>query len=220
MGTELTFTPAELSPDDSRMIRLQSGDHSAFAEIAAIWQRPLFVFFHRNTRCTETSEDLVQETMLRLLRTSWDYLPRGLFRGFLFRIARNLLIDHSRRLRTDVLLHALHSAAVPDSELDIIQQLPDSLPAPAAASEASEFREVLEQLLQSLPEEQRLSFTLHYFDSLTLPEVADAMACSLPAVKGRLRLAREKLRQQLSSRGYGGIPADSEHNDSNCPSDN
>lgn len=203
MGSDLTTAPLECSADDSRMIRLQSGDAAVFAEITAAWQRPLFCFFFRNTRCKETSEDLVQETMLRLFRNCWDYLPRGLFRGFLFRIARNLLTDHSRRLRNDVLLHALRSTLVAESELDIMLQLPDSLPSPAESGEAREFREVLNQLLLLLPEEQRLSFTLHYYDSLTLPEVADAMACSLPAVKGRLRLAREKLRQQLASRGYG-----------------
>jgi RNA polymerase sigma-70 factor (ECF subfamily) len=203
MDSELTTISPDCSEDDSRMIRLQSGDRSAFAEIAAAWQRPLFCFFLRNTRCAETSEDLVQETMLRLFRNSWDYLPKGLFRGFLFRIARNLLTDHSRRLRHDVLLHALRGSVMAESELDLLQQLPDSLPAPTDNSEAHEFREVLNQLLQLLPEEQRLSFTLHYYDSLTLPEVADAMACTLPAVKGRLRLAREKLRQQLASRGYG-----------------
>lgn len=203
MGSDLNTATLECSEDDSRMIRLQSGDVAVFAEISAAWQRPLFCFFFRNTRCTETSEDLVQETMLRLFRNCWDYLPRGLFRGFLFRIARNLLTDHSRRLRNDVLLHALRGTVLADSELDIMQQLPDSLPSPNDSSEAREFRDVLSQLLQLLPEEQRLSFTLHYYDSLTLPEVADAMACSLPAVKGRLRLAREKLRQQLVSRGYG-----------------
>jgi RNA polymerase sigma-70 factor (ECF subfamily) len=219
MDSELTTISPEGSEDDSRMIRLQSGDRSAFAEIAAAWQRPLFCFFLRNTRCAETSEDLVQETMLRLFRNSWDYLPKGLFRGFLFRIARNLLTDHSRRLRHDVLLHALRGSVMAESELDLIQQLPDNLPAPTDTSEAHEFREVLNQLLQLLPEEQRLSFTLHYYDSLTLPEVADAMACTLPAVKGRLRLAREKLRQQLASRGYG-YTADTDSVDIDPVSDN
>ncbi|MEY3228392.1 MAG: Sigma-W factor [Planctomycetota bacterium] len=219
MGSDLTTIPPQCSADDSRMIRLQSGDSSAFAEIAAAWQRPLFYFFFRNTHCAETSEDLVQETMLRLFRNSWDYLPRGLFRGFLFRIARNLLTDHSRRLRHDVLLHALRGSVPAESELDLIQQLPDSLPAPTDTSEAHEFREVLDQLLQLLPEEQRLSFTLHYYDSLTLPEVADAMACTLPAVKGRLRLAREKLRQQLAGRGYGNA-ADDDSVDHDPVSDN
>jgi hypothetical protein len=45
------------------------------------------------------------------------------------------------------------------------------------------------------------------------------MACTLPAVKGRLRLAREKLRQQLASRGYG-YTADTDSVDIDPVSDN
>ena len=74
------------SIDDERMIRLQAGDSAAFNELVSDWQGPLFGFFLKNTRDVHLSEDLVQETLLRLHKNSWDYLPKGLFRGFLFRI--------------------------------------------------------------------------------------------------------------------------------------
>ena len=57
------------------------------------------------------------------------------------------------------------------------------------------------ELLDDLPEEQRQTFLMHHFDSLTLAEVADAMHTSLPTAKSRLRLAKEKLRYQLTCRG-------------------
>ena len=97
------------SEDDQRMIRLQEGDSTAFNELVSLWQGPLFGFFIRNTRDEHLSEDLVQETLLRLYRNCWDYLPKGLFKGFLFRIARNLVIDHSRRNNCRASLRAMRN---------------------------------------------------------------------------------------------------------------
>ena len=53
----------------------------------------------------------------------------------------------------------------------------------------------------TLPADQRLTFTMHYYSGLPLSEVALAMDTSLPTCKSRLRLAREKLRQKLRERG-------------------
>ncbi|GAB5442591.1 MAG: RNA polymerase sigma factor [Fuerstiella sp.] len=189
--------------DDQRMIRLQEGDAAAFDEIVAAWQSPLFGFFFRNTRDVQRSEDLVQETMLRLYRKAWDYIPTGRFRGWLFRVARNLLIDNVRRLSTDALVRKVTVAKSSDGEsVDILDLLPDDVVSADVRVDQLEVAEVVHELLQELPDEQRQTFTLHHFDSLTLSEVADAMETTLPTAKSRLRLAREKLRYQLTCRGF------------------
>ncbi len=192
------------SEDDQRMIRLQGGDAQAFNEIVSEWQGPLFGFFLRNTRDEHLSEDLVQETLLRLYRNSWDYLPKGLFKGFLFRIARNLLIDHSRRGVNDVLIRRIQYRAFngDGDDLDLMQQVPDDLCSPENRAVEREIAVAVGELLFQLPEEQRQTFLLHHYDSLTLSEVADAMETSLPTAKSRLRLAKEKLRNLLVCRGF------------------
>lgn len=195
--------PKEYTDDDQRMIRLQEGAAEAFDDIVAVWQQPLFRFFMRNTRDVQRSEDLVQETMLRLYRKAWDYLPTGRFRGWLFRIARNLLIDSVRRASHDALVRRVNVHVQVDGEpLDILTLMPgDQTSAPATAIR-KEVTEIVAQLLTELPEEQRQTFILHHFESLTLSEVADAMQTTLPTAKSRLRLAKEKLRYQLTCRGF------------------
>jgi RNA polymerase sigma-70 factor (ECF subfamily) len=49
-----------------------------------------------------------------------------------------------------------------------------------------------------------ITFTLHHFADLSLPEVAEIMHSSTATTKSRLRLAREKLREKLSARGVEG----------------
>lgn len=191
------------SIDDERMIRLQAGDCAAFNELVSDWQGPLFGFFLKNTRDVHLSEDLVQETLLRLHKNSWDYLPKGLFRGFLFRIGRNLLIDQSRRSVHDVLIcHGCRSSAAHDDESDLMQQMPDDGVTPENRAIEREVAGVVQELLRQLPEEQRQTFVLHHYSSLSLSEVADAMETSLPTAKSRLRLAKEKLRHLLTCRGF------------------
>ncbi|MBL8817739.1 MAG: sigma-70 family RNA polymerase sigma factor [Planctomyces sp.] len=190
------------SEDDQRMIRLQEGDARAFDEIVAEWQTPLFRFFLRNTRDEQLSEDLVQETLIRLYRKAWDYLPTGLFRGWLFRIAHNLLIDQSRRAKNDVLVHRIRPSMGRDGEwLDPLQNIAAEFVSPSAKASEKEIVEVIGAILTELPEEQRQTFLLHHFESLSLSEVADAMSTTLPTAKSRLRLAKDKLRYLLACRG-------------------
>ena len=192
------------SEDDQRMIRLQEGDSAAFNELVSLWQGPLFGFFLRNTRDEHLSEDLVQETLLRLYRNCWDYLPKGLFKGFLFRIARNLIIDHSRRASHDVLIRRVRGRSIgrDGEEFDMMQLVPEDIASPFDRAVQREVAAAVQEMLVDLPEEQRQTFLLHHYESLTLSEVADAMQTSLPTAKSRLRLVKEKLRNLLICRGF------------------
>ena len=194
----------QYTDDDRQMIRLQQGDTRAFDELATEWQAPLFGFFLRNTRDRALSEDLVQETLLRLYRAAWNYLPTGQFRGWLFRIARNLVIDQIRRASRDALVRRvrLKSDSGDGDAADLLSLLPAEIVSPADRASQSELRDAVNDILNDLPEEQRETFHLHHFNSLTLSEVADAMQTTVPTAKSRLRLAKQKLRYQLSCRGF------------------
>lgn len=193
----------EYNDDDLRMIRLQEGDHAAFDEIVAAWNGPLYGFFMRNTKDPQQSEDLVQDTMLRLYRKAWDYVPTGRFKGWLFRVARNLLIDSVRRKSHDALIRRVTLTVDNDGEpADLLTLLPDDVVSADDRASQKEVVEIVRCALDELPEEQRQTFTMHHFDSLTLSEVADAMDTSLPTAKSRLRLAKEKLRYHLTCRGF------------------
>ena len=196
---------AMYSEDDQRMIRLQAGDSTAFNEMVSLWQGALFGFFMRNMRDEHLSEDLVQETLLRLYRNCWDYIPKGLFKGFLFRIARNLVIDHSHRAIHDVLMHSFRGRNLgrDGEEFDLLQFVPDDSASPFDRAMQQELASAVRKILQELPEEQRQTFLLHHYESLTLSEVADAMHTSLPTAKSRLRLVKEKLKSVLVCRGFG-----------------
>lgn len=188
-----------MTDDDRIMVRLQGGDSSAFEEIVQRYQSPLIGFFFRNTRDVQFSEDLTQETLLRVYNQAWDYLPVGRFRGWMYRIARNLLIDNVRRQSHDALVRAVKANS--HSEDDALARLAGEVMPPGERAGHRELAEIVDGLLVEIPEEQRLTFLLHHYAGLTLAEVADVMETSVPTSKSRLRLAREKLREKLERKG-------------------
>ncbi len=185
--------------DDQRMIRLQSGDQSAFEELVESYQGPLIGFFIRNLRDAQLAEDLTQETLLRVYNQSWDYLPLGRFKSWMFRIARNLMIDNIRRQSHDALVKAYKGRY--DEESDSLARLVGEVLSPEERANHRELAGMVDELLEEIPEEQRLTFTMHHYAGLTLSEVAEVMDTTLPTSKSRLRLAREKLREKLAARG-------------------
>ena len=188
-----------VSDDDQLMLRLQGGDSSAFDELVDQHGGTLFGFFLKNTRDPHLSEDLTQETLLRVHKQFWDYLPVGRFKGWLFRIARNLLIDNVRKRSHDALVKAIKGKF--EDETDILSSIAGDVLKPDQVADHSELARLVDELLDRLPEEQRLTFTLHHFAGLSLPEVAEALESSVPTTKSRLRLAREKLSDRLTQLG-------------------
>ena len=188
-----------MTDDDLLMIRLQEGDNTAFDELVDLYQSPLIGFFIRNTRDVQLAEDLAQDTLIKLYQQSWDYLPVGRFRGWLFRIARNLLIDDIRRKTHDALVRAVKRPR--DADDDVLYRIAGEMTSPEDMADQREVAKLVEAGLALIPEEQRQTFTLHHYGGVSLPEIAQIMDVPLPTAKSRLRLAREKLAENLRSHG-------------------
>jgi RNA polymerase sigma-70 factor (ECF subfamily) len=185
--------------DDQLMILIQSGEAQAFCDLVQRYQGMLVGFFMRNTRDLQLSEDLAQETLLKVYNQAWDYLPLGRFRGWMFRIARNLLIDNVRRRAHDALVHAASGHS--QEERDAIERLTGQVIPPDQGLHAQEFAAVIDELLSEIPDDQRQTFTLHHYSGLSLSEVSEIMEVPLATCKSRLRLAREKMAEKLRARG-------------------
>ncbi|MBI1347551.1 sigma-70 family RNA polymerase sigma factor [bacterium] len=195
------------------MLALQGGDPDAFRQLVERHQSSLIGFFIRHLRDAQLAEDLSQETLLRVYNTAWDYLPRGAFRGWMYRIARNLLIDNTRKRSHDALVRAVKTR---NSEgEDGLDRIAGESSAPANQAFQAEVVRAVTEVLPLLPQEQRMTFQMYHYDGLSLPEIADAMESNLPTTKSRLRLAREKLRDFLQQKGFHDPGLDASNEDDN-----
>ena len=185
--------------NDQLMIRIQEGDASAFDKIVALNQQPLIGYFQKNTRDWQLAEDLSQETLLRIYNQAWDFLPVGRFKPWMYRIARNLLIDNVRKRSHDALIRA-YQARSEENDPGLSRIAGDFLP-PEHRINQQEFSGLVDRLLDEIPDEQKQTFVLHHYVGLGLAEVAEILDSNLATTKSRLRLAREKLQEKLQPLG-------------------
>jgi RNA polymerase sigma-70 factor (ECF subfamily) len=171
--------------DETLYRKTKRGDLSAFDELYARYRRPLFGFLAKMLGRREDAEDVLHETMLRVVRTrEVDLAAEGTFRAWVFRIARNAALNVVRAERYD---EVKRDAAPPP---------PAALPADELL-EGARMEQALERAVAALP--AALAELYHLRASgLTLEEMARVVDVPLGTMKSRVRLLVERLRKELS----------------------
>jgi RNA polymerase sigma-70 factor, ECF subfamily len=185
-----TTFPLQGLSDAQLMARLLEEDISAFEEIYRRHGQLAFRVAYGVVRETTAAEDITQEAFLGLWRRAAKFDPsRSPLRSWLLLMVRSRGIDHIRRARnhsTQLLQDELHERHL---------QAPEHTEAQAAALEES--REI-RGLLSAIPVKQRQVVELVYYREMTHAEIAAKLGLPLGTVKGRLRLAHEKLHRALA----------------------
>jgi RNA polymerase sigma-70 factor, ECF subfamily len=137
------------------------------------------------------AEDVVQESFLAVWRRGSTFQPgRGSLRSWICTIVRNRAID---RLRGDRHRTRLDTPIEGESVEPAVTD-----PWVAVALELS--GEEVRKALAELPTEQRQTIELAYYGGYSQSEIAAAMEVPLGTVKGRVRIALDKLRASLADR--------------------
>ena len=176
----------EALSDQALMLRVQHNDPRAFELLYDRHRTSVYWLAVRILDDRGLAADATQEAFISLWRNRDSYQPgRGQVRWWLLRIVRNGAIDLQRRNR-DVLVRSESvfelTPAADSTEADVL-----------AAAERTE----LAGLLDQLPREQREVIELAYFAGLTHAEMTQRLGLPLGTIKGRIRLALEKLRAAL-----------------------
>ena len=148
------------------------------------------------------AEDLLQETFLRVWRRAGQRNGQGTFKGWLFRIATNLALNHlrARRRRPEQPLE-LPDYIVDDDDLpDTPAWLVDTASlGPDAVVEQIEQGARLQQIIQDLPEEKRELLLLVHQMEFSLRDAADELGIPEGTAKSRLYYAREQVKRGLQA---------------------
>jgi RNA polymerase sigma factor (sigma-70 family) len=154
-------------------------------------------FIRRHVPDREDAEDLLQDVFFELVETYRLVKPIEQAGAWLFRVARNRIIDRFRKKRPERFPVA---AAREDGEL---RSLEDLLPSPDAGPEADYARGVLldelDAALEELPEEQRFVFVAHELEGRSFRELADETGVPLNTLLSRKRYAVLRLRRRLQN---------------------
>ena len=159
----------------------QAGDEAALARLYDNFYAPVYRYLYFRTRDRSETEDLAQETFLRFYRTLQKYQYRGTTPlAYLFRIARNCLIDAGRRKKSWIQF----------SELFGRSEEPRENPA-----EQRENAEMVKSALAELPEAEQEAVILRFVNDLPYSEIAQLTGRSEEAVRQAVSRALKRLRE-------------------------
>jgi RNA polymerase sigma factor (sigma-70 family) len=144
------------------------------------------------------AEDILQDVFYALVEANRLLMPIEHVTGWLFRVARNRIIDLFRKARPE----SFSDSAVAD-ENDELLHLEDVLPSPDAGPEAlyahGMLLDALELAIDELPQEQRDVFIAHELEGRSFKEMAAEKGVSVNTLLSRKRYAMLHLRERLKN---------------------
>ena len=184
---------------DADVARLRRGDLNALSELIARYQNRLYRYLLRMVRQPAEAEDLFQQTWLKVVEKVRSFDVTRNFDAWLFTLARNLAIDHLRRVRPQ----SLDEPLADDEDCTTIADLiPSRDYTPLDTAIAVERRTHIDEAMAALPMTYREALALRFEDGMKIEEIAQVTGVPLSTVKSRLRRSLEQLRSALVAQ-YG-----------------
>ena len=181
--------------DEQLLIRIHSGDEQAFVSLYRRRQAAIFRFALHMSGSDATAEDITQEVFLALIRDRCGFDPeRGSLSGYLFGIARKLVLRHLERGRLDVALEADEDVAIPELAVN------DD---PLIDLTHREGLDALRRAVLALPRRYREVVVLCDLEEMDYADAALALGCPIGTVRSRLHRARALLLDKLNQDRHG-----------------
>ncbi len=188
---------AVAQPTDEELLdRFNQGDVQAFESIVSRYERPIYNFVLRSVRDRDRARDLTQDVFLKVVQRSEQFRGQSKFSTWLYTIARNVCIDHGRKMvfrrhkSLDEPLREGESGALVDrvrsktlgADRDAIGQ---------------ELQGAIAEAVENLPEDQKEVFLMRQIQHLPFKEIAEIVGVPENTVKSRMRYALERLQAAL-----------------------
>jgi RNA polymerase sigma-70 factor, ECF subfamily len=171
--------------DTELLSRVGQGDENAMESVFRRYCGPVYSVALRILHDSGQAEDVMQEIFLKLWRRPAAFVQtRGSLGAWLVVVTRNRAIDHLRRRK------------LTDAVDDVVLASPVNV---ADEAERSAMMEKVRSVLANLPQEQRKSLELAYFEGLTHAEIASRTGDPLGTVKTRIRQALISLRKAFEA---------------------
>ena len=171
------------------------GDPDALARIVERTRKPLYRFILGMVGDPHTADDVFQDVWLRAVKGLHRYKSHKLL-SWLFRIARNRVIDLSRRRKPDLSLQQPLGSGETDSTLETF--LPGRGHSPSREAGDRELGHRIRDALATLPLEQREVFALRMEADVPFKTIAEVQGVSINTALGRMHYALKHLRETLA----------------------
>jgi RNA polymerase sigma-70 factor (ECF subfamily) len=201
----LPVSRREKGEEERQLVRLaQSGEEAAFEELIRRHQQRVFGLVSGILRRREDVEDVVQQVFLKVFVSLKRFDQRAAFSTWLYKISVNECWDYLRKKKVRPLVYEADLSEEQVSRLDGVVSADQPK---ASSSDRAEARDLLERMMEKLPEQDRELLVLKEVEGFSVQELAEILELNVNTVKVRLFRARARLmdvyRRRLHSKPAG-----------------
>jgi RNA polymerase sigma-70 factor (ECF subfamily) len=193
-------TDVRTPPDGQLVAECLAGRRSAYDELIGRYQRQAVAVSYRLLGNIHDASEVTQDAFLKAYSSLATLQKPDAFGGWLMRIVSNLSLNYRRGRKTrsqlplDDVLGPIESGQTEASgRSEWMSQSGD----PARAAQSKEMGRRLQEALAQLPEKQRLAITMFTLEEMPQKDVAEALNCSVEAVKWHVFQGRKKLKDLM-----------------------
>lgn len=173
---------------------LRAGDELAFKSLVANYQDLVYNTALGVVQNSTDAEDVAQEVFIQVYRSIDQFKGDARLSTWIYRITTTKALDHIRSRKRKKRFAFITSLFGPNDEL---VHEPVDFQHPGVALDRKEQAALLFRMIEQLPDNQKVAFTLHKTEELSYQEIADVMKLSVSAVESLLFRARQNLRKLL-----------------------
>ena len=179
---------------DKEILKQAFQNQESLAPLVDRYRTPLYNFVFRFVGDRETAEDIVQETFLRCLKHSHQYLKIEQVSTWLYTIAGNLAKTELRRRKR---WHWIPIGPSEDDVPSIFYEPVAKERLPGEQTDTTQVQGAVVEAIQKLPEEFREAVLLRDLNGLSYEEISKVINCPVGTVKSRVNRGRIRLQKNL-----------------------
>jgi len=181
--------------DDNSLVELIKGNNTeAFQEMVKKYQNLVINTCYGFVHNYEDAQDIAQEVFIEVHKSIHKFRMESKLSTWLYRISANKSINYIRDHRKNKWIFSLDILFENGQDNEQHEQMDDS---PFEIIEKDENKKALYNAIDSLPENQKIAFTLYKYDDLSYKEISEIMNLSLSSVESLMFRAKKNLQQKL-----------------------
>ncbi len=200
--------PHDTQTDLRLLEELRNGRDSALNEIIDRWERPLASFAWRYVQNETDTQDLVQETFVKVYKNKDRFRPDTKLSAWLFTTLANQCRNFSRWKRRHPTVALYNSREETSDPLTTVTLDPADLsPTPDTSAETNDLIDHLKEAIDKLPHDLKTTLLLYQYEGMSYKEIAEVVGCSPKGVETHLYRTRKQLKKLLKSKSMeaGGL---------------